>query len=263
MSKCVSCSSLKFFDSSDVDPKCTCEISEKEYIQLIQLFVRNLGITIKFNEEICLASYIKLMRKICSTMVNDAKESEGLLHLVEKYKKTYVRQYLDVGWGRGYRLDLVKKNYHCGIFACDTKKYADHGIKRKVIYDRTLQGYVFTIISSDEIKYPPNYFHLITCVNFLNNFCPKLLSKICLELYRVLHRDGILIIKEYDCCDYKTYFNLVTAHEFLRKSGVIDKNPGQFLSRKIVETSLKDALFKIVHSTLANDVHNYTLVLKK
>lgn len=269
---CLHCFMYDFFDSSFLEKtevsKCTCVIAEKNYVKYVQMTVKNLGLTIFTEKPLCASvpSIQKLIREIVyQNELMELRESQDLMSLIENYKKTYVFEYLDVGCSNGFRMTLLKQNYKCNVYGCDvgdvysispTKEDPSENITAK-------QSCVFRKIICDKINFPANYFHVITCINFFNKLSKKSLDSICKELYRVLHIKGILIIKEYDCTNYKMYFNLSCGFEFLRRCGIVKKNPEQFINARYVKSYLYQLGFKIIYSQKPDDLYNYTLILKK
>ena len=109
---------------------------------------------------------------------------------IDKNTKT-----LDIGCGRGdITLYLAKKAKH--VVGIDYSKDAIEIAKsiqkkfRKSIQERS----EFLIMNAKKLKFPPNSFDLVICIDIFEHLSDKELNLVMKEISRVLKRDGTLFV---------------------------------------------------------------------
>jgi len=110
-------------------------------------------------------------------------------HHIIKYIKFLLKQkenirWLDVGCGQGYLVrECLKEGIDC--YGIDISEYA---VKNAVVKDKVVYG------SITDIPFEDNSFDVISAFDVIEHIHPKDTEKAFSEIYRVLKKDGFLIL---------------------------------------------------------------------
>ena len=150
----------------------------------ILIFINN-----NFNRKINISKSIVNICKKREFAFNYIKE-----HLNKFFKVRKTTKYLDIGCGDGSKTLTFAKIFNINhIYGTDINTWGPYFENKKFNFN-------FKLIENDKLNYDSNSFNIITCFVTLHHV--KNLDKIIEEIYRILKKNGILIIIEHDILNY-------------------------------------------------------------
>lgn len=151
-------------------------------------------------------------------------------------------KYLDVGCGDGFKTNLFAQIFQIkesNIHGCDINTWGPYSNKKMFKFD-------FTFIENDKLNYDDKSFDLVTCFLTLHHI--KNFDVMINEMYRILKKDGILIIIEHDLLNYYDQLIVDIEHMFFGffydKDKLYLKNPHYALYFNNMEF---EYIFTIMH----------------
>lgn len=164
---------------------------------------------------------------------------------VSRYISGYSGRLLDVGVGYGFIEELItKKNKNLKIFGIDISDYSINNIKKKV------KG-VFKVASVSRIPFKNDYFGIVIALDILEHLTNSTLKIAFQEIYRVLLKNGLLIIS----------VPINESDEDGIKNGHLQKFYTNDINNKIVEYGFKIISTKYLYA-VRNNFYFKNLILR-